>query len=218
MNPAPSRPVSQDCATLATLRRLATSPRTRRASCSSAAPAAVSFTERLVRPASDVGSLAVLEGVRVIDVSRVLAGPLSAQTLADFGAEVVKLERPGVGDDTRSWEPSFGSKSDPDVRESAYFCSVNRGKRSVTLDFTRPEGAAIVRELARNADVLVENYKVGTLARYGLGYEQLAEVNPRLIYVSVTGFGQTGPYRTRAGYDTIIQALGGLLSITGQRD
>jgi crotonobetainyl-CoA:carnitine CoA-transferase CaiB-like acyl-CoA transferase len=158
----------------------------------------------------------ILEGVRVVDMSRVLAGPLCAQILADFGAEVTKLERPEVGDDTRSWEPSFTSQTDPSVRESAYFCSVNRGKRSVTLDFTKLEGAEIVRSLVKEADVLVENYKVGTLERYGLGYEQLHTLNPRLIYVSVTGFGQTGPYRTRAGYDTIIQALGGLMSITGQ--
>lgn len=161
---------------------------------------------------------AILAGVRVLDMSRVLAGPWAAQLLSDFGAEVVKLERPVLGDDSRSWEPSFASSADPGLRESAYFCSANRGKRSVTLDHTTPEGGDIVRALARDADVLIENYKAGTLSRYGLGYDALARINPRLIYVSITGFGQTGPYRNRAGYDTIIQAIGGLMSLTGERD
>jgi formyl-CoA transferase len=160
----------------------------------------------------------VLEGVRVLDMSRVLAGPWAAQLLGDFGADVIKLERPGVGDDSRSWEPAFRSDGSDGGRESAYFCSANRGKRSVTLDFTTADGAQTVKQLVASADVLIENYKVGTLARYGLGYEALAEINPRLIYLSVTGFGQTGPYRHRAGYDTIIQAMGGMMSITGERD
>lgn len=160
----------------------------------------------------------ILAGVRVLDMSRVLAGPWAAQLLGDFGADVVKLERPLTGDDSRSWEPSFHSDSDASQRESAYFCSANRGKRSVTLDFTTPQGAQIVRELVKSTDVLIENYKVGTLQRYGLSYEDLSALNPRLICVSVTGFGQTGPYRHRAGYDTVIQAIGGLMSITGERD
>jgi crotonobetainyl-CoA:carnitine CoA-transferase CaiB-like acyl-CoA transferase len=169
-------------------------------------------------PAPPAGDPPVLAGVRVLDMSRVLAGPWAAQLLADFGAEVIKLERPGAGDESRSWEPSFAAPGDPGRRESAYFCSANRGKRSVTVDHATPAGGDLVRELAAGADVLIENYKVGTLARYGLGYADLAAVNPRLVYVSVTGFGQTGPYRGRAGYDTIIQALGGMMSITGERD
>jgi crotonobetainyl-CoA:carnitine CoA-transferase CaiB-like acyl-CoA transferase len=156
--------------------------------------------------------------VRVLDMSRVLAGPWAAQLLADFGAEVVKLERPRTGDDSRNWEPSFVAEADPGRRESAYFCSANRGKRSVTLDHTTPRGGEILRTLVRDADVLVENYRAGTLARHGLGYDALAQVNPGLIYVSITGFGQTGPYRKRPGYDTIIQAMGGMMSITGERD
>lgn len=159
-----------------------------------------------------------LAGLRVLDMARVLAGPWAAQLLADFGAEVIKVERPRRGDDSRSWEPSFASASDPSLRQSAYFCSANRGKRSVTIDFADADGARLIRELAGRCDVLIENYKTGTLARYGLGYEQLREVNPRLIYCSVTGFGQTGPYRARAGYDTIIQAIGGMMSVTGERD
>jgi len=164
------------------------------------------------------GQPKILEGVRVLDMSRVLAGPWAAQLLGDFGADVVKLERPLIGDDSRNWEPSFRADSDSSRRESAYFCSANRGKRSVTLDFTTNEGAQIARELVKTADVLIENYKVGTLSRYGLGYEEMSALNPRLIYASVTGFGQTGPYRHRAGYDTIIQAIGGMMSITGERD
>ena len=160
----------------------------------------------------------VLGGIRVLDMARVLAGPWAAQLLADFGAEVTKIERPAGGDDSRSWEPSFVSPHDPQERHSAYFCSANRGKQSVTIDFGDPQGAGLVRDLAASSDVLIENYKTGTLARHGLGYEQLAAINPRLIYCSVTGFGQTGPYKTRAGYDTIIQALGGMMSLTGERD
>ena len=169
-------------------------------------------------PEGDGASARVLEGVRVLDLARVLAGPWAAQLLADFGADVIKVERPGTGDDSRAWEPSFTSPLDPSLRQSAYFCSANRGKRSVTIDFSEPAGAALLRELACTSDVLVENYKTGTLARYGLGYEQLSQANPRLIYCSVTGFGQTGPYKGRAGYDTIIQAMGGMMSVTGERD
>jgi len=161
---------------------------------------------------------AALQGVRVLDMSRVMAGPWAAQLLSDFGAEVIKLEHPVRGDDSRSWEPSFRSEEQPDQRQSAYFCSANRGKKSVTLDFARPEGAELIRRLAAESDVLIENYKVGTLARYGLGYEDLVKINPRLIYCSVTGFGQTGPYRARPGYDTIIQAMGGMMDLTGHPD
>jgi crotonobetainyl-CoA:carnitine CoA-transferase CaiB-like acyl-CoA transferase len=169
-------------------------------------------------PAEPDSARAILRGIRVLDMSRVLAGPWAAQLLADFGADVIKLERPGVGDDSRSWEPSFAPPAGGGRGESAYFCSANRGKRSVTVDHGKPEGQALVRSLAQSADVLIENYKVGTLASYGLGYEDLAAINPRLIYVSVTGFGQSGPYRNRPGYDTIIQAMGGMMSITGERD
>lgn len=168
-------------------------------------------------PAPD-SALAILHGIRVLDMSRVLAGPWAAQLLADFGADVIKLERPGVGDDSRSWEPSFVTPDGGARGESAYFCSANRGKRSVTVDHSTPDGQALVRSLVQTADVLIENYKVGTLAGYGLSYDDLAAVNPRLIGVSVTGFGQTGPYRHRPGYDTIIQAMGGMMSITGERD
>ena len=167
---------------------------------------------------NEPSSPTVLAGVRVLDMARVLAGPWAAQLLADFGAEVIKIERPAGGDDSRSWEPSFVSSQDPHERHSAYFCSANRGKQSVTIDFADPDGARLVRELAGGSDVLIENYKTGTLARHGLGYEQLSAINPRLIYCSVTGFGQTGPYRGRAGYDTIIQALGGMMSLTGELD
>ncbi|RYF73768.1 MAG: CoA transferase, partial [Comamonadaceae bacterium] len=153
-----------------------------------------------------------------LDMSRVLAGPWAAQLLADLGAEVIKLEHPQRGDESRSWEPSFVSQQRPDVRQSAYFCSANRGKKSVTLDFSKPQGAALVRSLVPHVDVLIENYKVGSLARQGLAYEDLRELNPGLVYCSITGFGQSGPYCERAGYDTIIQAMGGLMSMTGQPD
>jgi len=156
-----------------------------------------------------------LDGVRVIDMARLLAGPLAAQHLADLGAEVIKIERPREGDDSRSWEPSFESAGE---RLSAPFCAANRGKKSVTIDFAHPEGAKLARDLIVDADVLIENYKTGTLSRYGLGYEQISEINPDIVYCSVTGFGQTGPYSARAGYDTIIQAIGGLMSVTGERD
>lgn len=160
-----------------------------------------------------------LEGIRVIDMSRILAGPWAGQTMADLGAEVIKIERPGTGDDTRGWGPPFlQDKDGNETGEAAYFLCANRGKKSVTVDITRPEGQDIVRRLADKADVLLENYKVGGLARYGLGYDDLKQVNPGLVYCSITGFGQTGPYRDRAGYDFMIQAMGGFMSVTGEAD
>ena len=160
-----------------------------------------------------------LAGLRVLDLSRVLAGTWCSQLLADMGAEVIKLERPGRGDDTRSWGPPYLKDRDGrDTPDAAYFLAANRGKQSVTVDFTRPEGQALVRELAAVSDVLLENFKVGDLARYGLGYEDLSAINPRLVYCSITGFGQTGPLAGRPGYDFIIQAMGGLMSVTGERD
>ncbi|WP_434623496.1 CaiB/BaiF CoA transferase family protein [Azospirillum sp. B2RO_4] len=153
-----------------------------------------------------------LSHIRVLELSRVLAGPWSAQTLADLGADVIKVERPGAGDDTRAWGPPWAGD------QSAYFLSTNRGKRSITIDFERPEGQELVRKLAAQADVVIENFKVGGLVKYGLDYDSLKAVNPRLVYCSITGFGQTGPYRNRAGYDFMIQGMGGLMSITGQPD
>jgi crotonobetainyl-CoA:carnitine CoA-transferase CaiB-like acyl-CoA transferase len=155
----------------------------------------------------------------VLDMSRILAGPWVGQLLGDLGAEVIKIERPGSGDDTRAWGPPFlKDRTGSETRESAYFLCTNRGKKSITLDISKPEGALIARELADMSDVLLENYKVGDLARYGLSYEALSARNPKLIYCSITGFGQTGPYRDRAGYDFMIQGMGGLMSITGERD
>ena len=160
-----------------------------------------------------------LSHIRVLDLSRVLAGPWCGQNLADLGAEVIKVERPKTGDDSRAFGPPWLKDRDgKDTKESAYFACANRGKKSVTVDLSKPEGQNIVRELARNADVLVENYKVGDLARYGLGYDDLKKPNPRIVYASVTGFGQTGPYRERPGYDFMIQGMGGVMSITGERD
>jgi len=160
-----------------------------------------------------------LSHLRVLDLSRVLAGPWAAQNLADLGAEVIKVERPGAGDDTRSWGPPWMKDSaGNDTTESAYFLSVNRNKKSLTLDIAKPEGQKIARELADKCQVLIENYKVGTLKRYGLAYETLKQTNPSLIYCSVTGFGQDGPYAPRPGYDFIFQGMGGLMSITGERD
>jgi crotonobetainyl-CoA:carnitine CoA-transferase CaiB-like acyl-CoA transferase len=151
-----------------------------------------------------------------LDLSRVLAGPWAGQTLADLGAEVIKVERPGRGDDTRHWGPPYlRNEAGEDTSESAYFCSANRGKKSVAIDMAQSEGQALVRELAGRCDVLLENFKAGGLARYGLDYDSLKELNPRLIYCSITGFGHTGPYRQRPGYDFMIQAMGGLMSITG---
>jgi crotonobetainyl-CoA:carnitine CoA-transferase CaiB-like acyl-CoA transferase len=160
-----------------------------------------------------------LSHIRVLDLSRVLAGPWASQNLADLGAEVLKIERPGSGDDTRSWGPPFlKDKDGKETRESAYFLSVNRGKKSVTLDISKPEGQRIARALAAKCDVLLENYKVGGLAKYGLAYEDLRKINPRIIYCSITGFGQSGPSAHRPGYDFIFQGMGGLMSITGERD
>jgi crotonobetainyl-CoA:carnitine CoA-transferase CaiB-like acyl-CoA transferase len=160
-----------------------------------------------------------LAGVRVLDMSRVLAGPWCGQILADLGAEVVKVERPGNGDDTRAWGPPYLKDLDGrDTLESAYFLSTNRGKKSVTLDIAKPAGQDIARRLAAQSDVLIENYKAGDLTRYNLGYEQLRAIHPGLVYCSITGFGQTGPMRNVAGYDFIIQAMGGLMSITGEAD
>lgn len=160
-----------------------------------------------------------LAHIRVLDLTRVLAGPWCTQILADLGADVIKVERPGGGDDTRHWGPPYlKDEAGRDTTEAAYYLAANRGKRSVTLDISAPEGQAIVRKLAQSADVLVENYKVGQLAKYGLHYASLAPLNPRLIYCSITGFGQNGPYKDRAGYDFIIQGMGGFMSITGERD
>ena len=160
-----------------------------------------------------------LDAVRVLDLSRVLAGPWCTQTLADLGADVVKVERPHAGDDTRGWGPPFlKTPDDQDSAESAYFLGANRNKRSITCDLSHPEGQALIRQLVAQAHVLVENFKVGDMKRYGLDYESLKAINPRLVYCSITGFGQTGPYQARAGYDFAIQAMGGLMSVTGERD
>jgi formyl-CoA transferase len=160
-----------------------------------------------------------LSHIRVLDLTRILAGPWATQNLADLGAEVIKIERPGSGDDTRSWGPPWlKDKNGNDTREAAYFLSVNRGKKSVTVDLARPEGQRLCRELAAKCDVLVENYKLGDLQRYGLAYEDVREVNPGIVYCSVTGFGQSGPYSARPGYDFIFQGIGGVMSITGERD
>lgn len=160
-----------------------------------------------------------LSHIRVLDLTRVLAGPWASQNLADLGAEVIKIERPGSGDDTRSWGPPFlKDRNGKETGESAYFLSVNRGKKSVTLDIATREGADIARRLAGKSDVLIENYKVGGLAKYGLGYEDLKKVNPRIVYCSVTGYGQSGPCAHLPGYDFIFQGMGGLMSITGERD
>ncbi|MCG6952889.1 MAG: CoA transferase [Betaproteobacteria bacterium] len=160
-----------------------------------------------------------LSHIRVLDLSRVLAAPWTGQNLADLGAEVIKIERPQKGDDSRAFGPPWlKDASGAETSESAYFACANRGKKSITVNLSAPEGQRIVRELAAQSDVLLENYKFGDLARYGLGYDDLKKVNPRLIYCSVTGFGQTGPYRDRPGYDFMIQGMGGLMSVTGERD
>jgi crotonobetainyl-CoA:carnitine CoA-transferase CaiB-like acyl-CoA transferase len=159
-----------------------------------------------------------LHGVRVLDLSRVLAGPWATQTLADLGAEVIKIERPGAGDDTRLWGPPFTTKTNGSRGDAAYFLCANRGKKSVELDIATPEGADAVRQLAATCDVVVENFKTGGLKKYGLDWPSLEKVNPRLVYCSITGFGQDGPDAHRAGYDYMIQAMGGLMSITGQPD
>ncbi|MBN6728671.1 CaiB/BaiF CoA transferase family protein [Burkholderia multivorans] len=163
--------------------------------------------------------MGALSHIRVLDLTRVLAGPWCAQTLADFGADVIKIERPGAGDDTRHWGPPYLKDAHgADTAEAAYYLAANRNKRSVTVDIATPEGQQIVRELAAQSDVVLENYKVGQLKKYGLDYGSLRAVKPDLVYCSVTGFGQTGPYAHRAGYDFIVQGIGGFMSITGERD
>ncbi len=160
-----------------------------------------------------------LDGIRILDLSRVLAGPWCTQTLADLGADVIKIERPGTGDDTRSWGPPFLGQGDgQETAESAYYLGANRNKRSVTCDIAQPGGQALIRALVAQCDVFVENFKVGDMKRYGLDYDTLRAINPRLVYCSITGFGQTGPYSERAGYDYAIQGMGGLMSVTGERD
>nr|WP_010891052.1 CoA transferase [Novosphingobium aromaticivorans]AAD04030.1 unknown [Novosphingobium aromaticivorans] len=159
-----------------------------------------------------------LDGVRVLELARILAGPWCGQLLADLGAEVIKIERPGAGDDTRHWGPPFVTAEDGTSLGAAYFHSTNRGKRSFAIDIASAEGQAIIRELANGADIVIENYKVGGLAKYGLDHAALSELNPRLITCSITGFGQTGPYAHRAGYDFIAQAMGGMMSMTGEPD
>lgn len=157
--------------------------------------------------------------ITVLDLTRILAGPWATQNLADMGAEVIKVERPGLGDDTRAWGPPFLKDAEgKETRDSSYFLSTNRGKKSVTVDLASQEGQQIIRDLAKVADVVVENYKVGTLARYGLAYEDLRQVNPRLVYCSITGFGQDGPYAALPGYDFVFQGMGGLMDITGVPD
>ena len=172
----------------------------------------------LTSSSSDAGSAGPLVGVKVLDLSRVLAGPWATQTLADLGAEVIKVERPGVGDDTRQWGPPFVERNDGSRGDAAYFMAANRGKKSIELDIASSEGAAIARRLAAECDVLVENFKTGGLKKYGLDYASLAQINPRLVYCSITGFGQDGPDAARPGYDYMIQAMGGLMSVTGQAD
>ncbi|MEE4815227.1 CaiB/BaiF CoA-transferase family protein [Pseudomonas alliivorans] len=163
--------------------------------------------------------MGALSHIRVLDLSRVLAGPWAGQILADLGADVIKVERPVCGDDTRSWGPPFlKDEAGQNTTEAAYYLSANRNKQSVTIDFTRPEGQQLVRELVAKSDIVIENFKVGGLAAYGLDYASLKAVNPKLIYCSITGFGQTGPYARRAGYDFMIQGLGGLMSLTGRPD
>jgi crotonobetainyl-CoA:carnitine CoA-transferase CaiB-like acyl-CoA transferase len=160
-----------------------------------------------------------LDGIRVLDLSRVLAGPWCTQNLADLGADVIKIERPGSGDDTRGWGPPFLKDAEGnDSAEAAYYLGANRNKRSITCDIALPEGQQLIRDLVRHCDVFIENFKVGDMARYGLDYASLSRINPRLVYCSVTGFGQTGPYKDRAGYDYAVQGIGGLMSITGERD
>jgi len=162
---------------------------------------------------------AALDGIVVLDLSRILAGPWCGQVLSDLGATVIKVERPGSGDDTRSWGPPYLKDQDGnDTTEAAYYLAANRGKQSITLNIASEEGAKIARELAAKADVVIENYKLGGLVKYGLDYESLKKINPALIYCSITGFGQTGPYAHRAGYDFVLQGFCGFMSITGERD
>ncbi|MEY2810423.1 MAG: hypothetical protein RLZ66_1934, partial [Pseudomonadota bacterium] len=167
----------------------------------------------------DNGNMNSLDGIRILDLSRVLAGPWCTQNLADLGADVLKIERPGTGDDTRTWGPPYLRGGDgQDSAEAAYYLGANRNKRSITCDIATPQGQDLIRELVKHCDVFIENFKVGDMARYGLDHATLAKLNPRLVYCSITGFGQTGPYRERAGYDYAIQGMGGLMSVTGERD
>lgn len=160
--------------------------------------------------------MSALAGVRVLDMSRILAGPWATQTLGDLGAEILKIEKPGIGDDTRSWGPPF--LNDDSKRDAAYFTCANRNKASVTLDFTKPKGQEILRRLIGHHHIFVENFKTGGLEKYGLDYASVAKINPAIVYCSITGFGQDGPYAGRAGYDYLVQAAGGLMSVTGQAD
>jgi crotonobetainyl-CoA:carnitine CoA-transferase CaiB-like acyl-CoA transferase len=159
-----------------------------------------------------------LSNIRVLDLTRVLAGPWATQMLADFGAEVIKIEKPGEGDDTRGWGPPFVTNADGKRGDAAYFQSANRGKHSVAIDMAKPEGQTLIRDLAAQSDVVIENFKVGGLKKYGLDYTSLKAINPRLIYCSITGFGQNGPYANRAGYDFMIQGMAGVMSITGEKN
>ncbi|WP_417226014.1 CaiB/BaiF CoA transferase family protein [Amphritea sp.] len=159
-----------------------------------------------------------LSHIKVLDLSRILAGPWAGQLLADFGAEVIKVERPSCGDDTRSWGPPFLKDEEGHSADAAYFHAANRGKQSIAIDITTAEGQALIKRLAAEVDVVIENYKVGGLKKYGLDYDSLKSVNPALVYCSITGFGQDGPYAERAGYDFMIQAMGGLMSVTGEAD
>ena len=162
------------------------------------------------------GSLA---GIRVLDLSRVLAGPSCTQLLGDLGAEIIKVERPGVGDETRMWGPPYVKDGDGhDTTESGYYLCCNRNKRSIAVDFSKPEGAATIKQLVQRCDVLIENFKLGGLQKLGLGYEDLRRENPSLVYCSITGYGQTGPYAARPGYDMVAQGIGGLISMTGESD
>jgi crotonobetainyl-CoA:carnitine CoA-transferase CaiB-like acyl-CoA transferase len=163
--------------------------------------------------------MGALSHIRVLDLSRVLAGPWCTQNLADLGADVIKVEKPGEGDDTRHWGPPFArDQSGHETLESAYFISINRNKRSITVDISKPEGQELIRQLTKESDVVIENYKVGQLKKYGLDYDSLKQIKPDLIYCSITGFGQTGPYSKRPGYDFIVQGMGGFMSVTGEAD
>ncbi|EPP9092529.1 CaiB/BaiF CoA transferase family protein, partial [Acinetobacter baumannii] len=163
--------------------------------------------------------MGALNGIRVLDLSRVLAGPWCGQILADLGAEVIKIERPKVGDDTRSWGPPWmKDDSGQDTQEAAYYQSTNRNKLSVAIDIANPDGQELIKALIQDTDVVIENYKAGSLKKYGLDYESLSAINPKLVYCSITGFGQTGPRAEEPGYDFIIQGMGGLMSVTGERD
>jgi crotonobetainyl-CoA:carnitine CoA-transferase CaiB-like acyl-CoA transferase len=171
-----------------------------------------------MKQADTSGAPGALSHIRVLDLSRILAGPWCSQNLADLGAEVIKVERPGHGDDTRGWGPPWVRNAQGDTSDSTYYAAANRGKKSITVDIARPEGQALVRELAKQCDVLIENYKVGDLKRYGLDYETLSALHPGLVYCSITGYGQEGPSAHKPGYDFVFQAIGGFMSITGEQD